>query len=84
MYLAPVDVAQCATCSGVLVAAGDDWRHREGTGCTELAEPVICRYPDCGLPATVGSEACAGCAGALFVGRRCRVAVVDRDRIESM
>ncbi|RNM01044.1 hypothetical protein EFE23_03970 [Micromonospora solifontis] len=80
VYLAPVDVAQCATCSGVLVAAGDDWRHREGTGCTELAEPVICRYPDCGLPAAVGSEACAGCAGAFSsvvgVGSQCSAATV--------
>lgn len=64
MILAPVDVAQCAACSGVLVAAGDDWRHREGTGCTELASPVICWHLGCGMPAAVGSEACAGCAGA--------------------
>ncbi|WDZ83990.1 hypothetical protein [Micromonospora cathayae] len=81
MNLALIDVAQCATCSGVLVPAGDDWRHREGgTGCTELATPVICRRDDCGLPAAVGSEACAGHAGALLwavgVGSQCRIATV--------
>ncbi|MFG1660736.1 hypothetical protein ACGFIY_29785 [Micromonospora chersina] len=63
MFLAPVEIAQCATCSGELVPAEDDWRHSEGDGCTELATPVICRHDDCGLPAAVGSEACLGHAG---------------------
>ncbi|MEU0151494.1 hypothetical protein [Micromonospora fulviviridis] len=64
MHLAPVDVAQCATCGGVLVAAGDDWRHEEATGCTELGTPVICHHGGCGMPAAIGSEACGHCAGA--------------------
>ncbi|MFI7283079.1 hypothetical protein ACIBOV_22745 [Micromonospora chersina] len=64
MHLPPVDVAQCATCGGALVAAGDDWRHEEDTGCTELGTPVICRHPGCGMPAATGSEACAQCVGA--------------------
>ncbi len=80
MYLAPVDVAQCATCGGDLVAAGDDWRHRDATGCTELATPVICRHSACGLPAAVGSLACADCAGAFSsvagVGSQCPTATV--------
>lgn len=63
VHLALVDVAQCVACSGVLVAAGDDWRHVEVAGCTELATPVVCRHDDCGLPAAVGSEACAAHAG---------------------
>ncbi|NLU77802.1 hypothetical protein HCA58_05200 [Micromonospora sp. HNM0581] len=64
MHLVPVDVAQCATCGGELVPAGDDWRHPVQGVCTELGTPVICRTGDCGLPAAVGSEVCLGCSGA--------------------
>lgn len=64
--LASVDVAQCRDCGGVLVPAGDDWRHQESTGCTELGTPVICRHDGCGMPASVGGEACSGCT-AVFV-----------------
>lgn len=64
MDLAPVDVAQCGACGGELVAAGDDWRHRESGGCSEFGTPVICRHDDCGLPAAVGALACLGHAGA--------------------
>jgi hypothetical protein len=66
VYLAAVDVAQCQTCGGTLVAAGDDWRHQESTGCTDLGTPVICWHGDCGMPAAVGSEACTEHAGALL------------------
>ena len=64
MHLVPVDVAQCVTCSGELIAAGCDWRHLVPGGCTELGTPVICRSDDCAMPAAVGSEVCLGCAGA--------------------
>ncbi|RQX13421.1 hypothetical protein DDE19_26135 [Micromonospora ureilytica] len=62
--LLPVDVAQCAACGGLLVAAGDDWLHEENTGCTALGTPVICRRPECAMPAAVGCEACAACIAA--------------------
>lgn len=61
----PVDVAQCSACGGLLVAAGDDWLHEENTGCTEFGAPVICRGPDCAMPAAVGCEACADCIATL-------------------
>lgn len=60
VYLAPVDVAQCATCGGVLVASGEDWLHLEAGDCTALGTPVICWRDECAMPAAVGSEACAG------------------------
>lgn len=60
----PVDDAQCETCGGELIAAGDDWLHQVQGDCTELGTPVICRGADCGMPAAVGSEVCLGCADA--------------------
>jgi hypothetical protein len=56
--LPTVDVAQCATCGGLLVPAGDDWRHEADTACTAFGTPVICRHSDCGFPAAVGALAC--------------------------
>lgn len=52
------DRAQCATCGGLLVPAGDDWTHVDDTGCTHFGAPVLCSAGDCVLPAVVGSLAC--------------------------
>jgi hypothetical protein len=58
------DVAQCVGCGGVLLPAGDDWRHEEpAPACTELGTPVICHHGECGWPAAVGSLACQGHCG---------------------
>jgi hypothetical protein len=60
--LSAAEIAQCATCSGVLVPAGDDWRHQEpAPECTDFGVPVPCRV--CAMPAVVGALACAPHAG---------------------
>jgi hypothetical protein len=61
VHLAAVDVAQCVTCGGLLVPAGDDWRHEADAGCTAFGTPVIC-----GLPAAVGCLVCQGHSGLSF------------------
>jgi hypothetical protein len=54
-----IDVAQCETCGGELAPAGDDWTHTDpGSACTRFGTPVICRRPDCAMPAEVGGLAC--------------------------
>ncbi|MGI5151399.1 hypothetical protein ACQEVC_34385 [Plantactinospora sp. CA-294935] len=61
ILLATVEVAQCDPCGGVLLPAGDDWRHETETGeCAQFGTPVICRHDDCGFPAAVGGLACPG------------------------
>jgi hypothetical protein len=56
------DLAQCASCGGVLIPAGDDWTHQDDTGCTGFGEPILCEH-DCAMPAVVGGTACAACTG---------------------
>ncbi|MFI5493559.1 hypothetical protein [Actinoplanes sp. NPDC051859] len=71
------DEAQCATCGGVLVAAGDDWTHLDDTGCTEYGEPILCqRDPACALPALVGATACRDHTG-VFLPKKYTATVIN-------
>jgi hypothetical protein len=58
------EIAQCENCGGLLKPAGDDWRHQDDTGCTDLGVPVLCVH--CGSPAAVGCLACGQCTGVFF------------------
>lgn len=71
------EIAQCETCGGFLEPAGDDWRHQEDMGCTDLGKPALCVH--CGAPAAVGGLACGQCAG-VFLPATCAVTVCDGDR----
>ena len=56
------ETAQCATCGGDLVPAGDDWQHGDPrTGCTRFGLPVLCRH--CPVPALTGAQVCADHSG---------------------
>jgi hypothetical protein len=63
------ELAQCATCGGELVPAGDDWTHRDDTGCTLYGEPVLCGRGECAYPAVIGGTACQGCTGTFLPAR---------------
>ncbi|OJF15381.1 hypothetical protein [Couchioplanes caeruleus] len=74
--------AQCATCGGVLVPAGDDWQHLTDTGCTLYGEPILCgRDPGCALPAVVGGTACHDHFG-FSMPKINTATVLDRDPLE--
>ncbi len=75
-------LAQCATCSGVLIAAGDDWTHLDDTGCTLLGQPILCER-DCGYPAAIGAMSCPSCT-AISLPNRYTATVYFRGRRENV